>query len=159
MQFDVDTVSEGVANLKVGDQEDLERKIFIGGLSWLTTEEALSQYFENLGMSVESVVIMRDKVANRSRGFGFVTLKNIEDVDKAVRLNHHLDGRKIEAKKSIPKWDMENTSKKNIRRRNSNKFIECRFPKIFRKFRNSLRDPSDDGSRNRTFERVWFCYL
>jgi len=112
MQFDVDTVSEGVANLKVGDQEDLERKIFIGGLSWLTTEEALSQYFENLGMSVESVVIMRDKVANRSRGFGFVTLKNIEDVDKAVRLNHHLDGRKIEAKKSIPKWDMENTSKK-----------------------------------------------
>jgi len=115
MQFDVDTVSEGVANLKVGEPlhpEDLERKIFIGGLSWVTTEEGLSQYFESLGMSVESVVIMRDKIANRSRGFGFVTLRNLEDVDKAVRLNHHLDGRKIEAKKSIPKWDMENTSKK-----------------------------------------------
>jgi len=102
----VDTVSKGVANLKVAEApnfEDLERKIFIGGLSWVTTEEGLSQYFENLGMGVESVVIMRDKVANRSRGFGFVTLKNIEDVDKAVHLNHQLDGRKIEAKKINPK--------------------------------------------------------
>jgi len=114
MQIDLDTVSRGVANLTVTEDtdDDLERKIFVGGLSWLTTEDGLAHYFESLGMSVENVVIMRDKIANRSRGFGFVTLTNVEDVDKAVRLNHHLDGRKIEAKRSIPKWDMDNTSKK-----------------------------------------------
>jgi RNA recognition motif-containing protein len=90
---------------------ETQRKLFIGGLSWQTTEDTLKTYFESLGFGIEKVVIMKDKVTGRSRGFGFITLINIEDVDKVVAAKLHL-GRKIEAKRAIPKRDMENNSRK-----------------------------------------------
>jgi len=91
--------------------DDAQRKLFIGGLSWQTTEESLKEYFESLGFKIEKAIIMKDKVTGRSRGFGFVTLVNIEDIDKVVAAKLHL-GRKIEAKRAIPKREMENNSRK-----------------------------------------------
>jgi len=88
-----------------------QRKLFVGGLSWQTSEDALKEYFESLDIDVEKVIIMRDKVTGRSRGFGFVNVKRIEDVDRAVNTKLHL-GRKIEAKRAIPKKDMDNSSRK-----------------------------------------------
>jgi len=89
------------------------RKLFVGGLSWQTTEDGLQRYLGTLGLEVERVLIMRDKLTGRSRGFGFVIMTKIEMLDKAVSLALQLDGRKIEAKRAIPKRDMgEKTSKK-----------------------------------------------
>jgi len=88
-----------------------QRKLFVGGLSWQTSEDALKEYFESLDIDVEKVIIMRDKVTGRSRGFGFVNVKRIEDVDRAVNTKLHL-GRKIEAKRAIPKREMDNSSRK-----------------------------------------------
>jgi len=88
------------------------RKLFVGGLSWQTTEDGLQRYLESLGMEVERVLIMRDKLSGRSRGFGFVILKQQDMLDKAVNGTLQLDGRKIEAKRAIPKRDMEKSGKK-----------------------------------------------
>jgi len=93
------------------DSIDNSRKLFIGGLSWMTTEDGLRQYFENLGLQVESVVIMRDKTG-RSRGFGFITLASVREIDLAISCNLFLDGRKVEAKKAIPKSDLSIHAKK-----------------------------------------------
>jgi len=88
-----------------------QRKLFVGGLSWQTDEDGLQNYFESLDIPVERVIIMRDKMTGRSRGFGFVTLQRIEDIDRAVNSRLHL-GRKIEAKRAIPKRDMDNNTRK-----------------------------------------------
>jgi len=88
------------------------RKLFVGGLSWQTTEDGLQRYLEGLGIQVERVLIMRDKVSGRSRGFGFVILKHQDMLDKAVNGTLQLDGRKIEAKRAIPKRDMEKSGRK-----------------------------------------------
>jgi len=88
------------------------RKLFVGGLSWQTTEDGLSRYLGALGVEVERALIMRDKLTGRSRGFGFVIVKHQDMLDKAVSTTLQLDGRKIEAKRAIPKRDMEKLSKK-----------------------------------------------
>lgn len=88
------------------------RKLFVGGLSWQTTEDGLSRYLGSLGVEVERALIMRDKLTGRSRGFGFVIVKHQDMLDKAVSTTLQLDGRKIEAKRAIPKRDMEKLSKK-----------------------------------------------
>jgi len=93
------------------NDEEAQRKLFVGGLSWQTTEDGLKNYFESLDIGIDKVIIMRDKVTGRSRGFGFVTLKRMEDTDKAVNTRLHL-GRKIEAKRAIPKRDMDNNTRK-----------------------------------------------
>jgi len=99
-------------NTPTSAESETARKLFVGGLSWQTTEDGVQQYFETLGMQVDRVMIMRDKVTGRSRGFGFVILANVEMLDKAVSTNLHLDGRRIEAKRAIPKREMEKTLKK-----------------------------------------------
>jgi RNA recognition motif-containing protein len=92
-------------------ETETQRKLFIGGLSWQTTEESLKEYFEGLGYQIEKVIIMKDKATGRSRGFGFITLVNLDDVEKVVSAKLFL-GRKIEAKRAIPKQDLDNSSRK-----------------------------------------------
>ncbi|GJD12015.1 Uncharacterized RNA-binding protein [Galdieria sulphuraria] len=77
-------------------------KIFVGGLSWETTEETLQKYFESYGRVLDCV-IMRDKHTGHPRGFGFVTFEKEESADRAATKRHELDGRQVEAKKAVPK--------------------------------------------------------
>jgi len=108
----VDHHSKGEeADSEVESETESQRKLFIGGLSWQTTEDSLKEYFEGLGFRTEKVIIMKDKVTGRSRGFGFITLVNLDDVDKVVAAKLYL-GRKIEAKRAIPKQDLDNSSRK-----------------------------------------------
>jgi len=87
------------------------RKLFVGGLSWQTTEDGLQRYFQGLGLGVERALIMREKISGRSRGFGFVILQQQDMLDKALSLPLQLDGRKIEAKRAISKRDIEKSHK------------------------------------------------
>lgn len=48
-------------------------KLFVGGLAFPTTENDMGDYFGELG-KVENTIVMRDKITNRGRGFGFVLL-------------------------------------------------------------------------------------
>ncbi|KAJ7977089.1 Glycine-rich RNA-binding protein [Quillaja saponaria] len=57
-------------------------KLFVSGLSRITTDEKLKEAFTPFGQLVEAKVIT-DRMSGRSKGFGFVTYKTIEDALKA----------------------------------------------------------------------------
>jgi cold-inducible RNA-binding protein len=71
-------------------------KIFVGSLSWNTTDSDLLAAFEGFGAITESKVIS-DRNTGRSRGFGFVTFEAAEAAEKAIaEMNGTtLDGREI----------------------------------------------------------------
>uniref|UniRef100_A0A182QS26 RRM domain-containing protein n=1 Tax=Anopheles farauti TaxID=69004 RepID=A0A182QS26_9DIPT len=78
-------------------------KLFVGGLSWQTSAEKLSEYFGMFG-NVTDVLIMKDPVTQRSRGFGFITFQEPNSVDKVLQVPiHTLDGKKIDPKHATPK--------------------------------------------------------
>ena len=78
-------------------------KLFVGGLSFDTTDEKLRAYFQHFG-NVATAVVMRDSVLRRSRGFGFVTFFAERSADKALaQPEHHIDGRRVEAKQAVPR--------------------------------------------------------
>jgi len=74
----------------------MSAKIYVGKLSWNTTDETLRDVFGNYGTIVDSIV-MRDRETNRSRGFGFVTYGTAEEADAAINAmnDQELDGRRI----------------------------------------------------------------
>ncbi|KAL7614201.1 hypothetical protein Lser_V15G06452 [Lactuca serriola] len=58
-------------------------KLYVAGLSFYTTEKALSDVFSQFGQVVEATVMM-DKVSSRSKGFGFVTFASELEAEKAI---------------------------------------------------------------------------
>lgn len=60
----------------------MDTKLFVGGLSWNTTEETLKNHFEKVG-KVIAVRILKDKYTGKSRGYGFVEMGS-EDIAKAA---------------------------------------------------------------------------
>ncbi|KAK3547504.1 hypothetical protein QTP86_021483 [Hemibagrus guttatus] len=81
------------------------RKLFIGGLSFETTDDSLRSYFEQWG-TLTDCVVMRDPNSKRSRGFGFVTYSCVEEVDAAMKERpHKVDGRLVEPKRAVSRED------------------------------------------------------
>ena len=77
--------------------------MFVGGLSWQTSEDSMKEYFAQFGPVVEALV-MRDPATKHSRGFGFVTFAQPESVEKVSQAGlHSLDGKKIDPKVAFPK--------------------------------------------------------
>mmetsp|Transcript_17351 Transcript_17351/g.40461 ORF Transcript_17351/g.40461 Transcript_17351/m.40461 type:complete len:491 (+) Transcript_17351:143-1615(+) len=68
-----------------------ELKLFVGGLSQLTTKESLNQYFSRFG-NVDSYVML-DSTTGRSRGFGFVNFTDEASKEAALKSpRHEVDG-------------------------------------------------------------------
>jgi len=81
-----------------------ERKIFIGGLSYDTSNEMLKEFFEQKYGTVDSAEIMRDRATNISRGFGFVIFADYENVDRAVMDSpFECYGTKVDIRRAQPK--------------------------------------------------------
>ncbi len=59
------------------------KKLFVGSLSWGTTDQSLEEAFARFGEVVEAKVIM-DRESGRSRGFGFVTFTDEESAQSAI---------------------------------------------------------------------------
>lgn len=72
-------------------------KLFVGNLSWKTSEDQLKAFFESIGINVVSAKIVIDQMTKKSKGFGFVEIDTAEGVDLAIaKLNgQSLDGREI----------------------------------------------------------------
>uniref|UniRef100_A0A2K5PQH9 Heterogeneous nuclear ribonucleoprotein A3 n=1 Tax=Cebus imitator TaxID=2715852 RepID=A0A2K5PQH9_CEBIM len=83
------------------------RKLFIGGLSFETTDDndSLREHFEKWG-TLTDCVVMRDPQTKCSRGFGFVTYSCVEEVDAAMCARpHKVDGRVVEPKRAVSRED------------------------------------------------------
>ncbi|KAF6200067.1 hypothetical protein GE061_006367 [Apolygus lucorum] len=86
-------------------------KLFVGGLSWQTSSDKLRQYFGMFG-TVTDVLIMKDPITQRSRGFGFITFAEADTVEKVLKVPiHTLDGKKIDPKHATPKNRPKATNK------------------------------------------------
>jgi RNA recognition motif-containing protein len=74
----------------------MSTKLFVGGLSWGTTEDSLRQAFTSFGEITEAKVIT-DRETGRSRGFGFVAFTTEESAKEAIeKMNGAVvDGRQI----------------------------------------------------------------
>ncbi|XP_047639033.1 heterogeneous nuclear ribonucleoprotein A3-like [Phacochoerus africanus] len=87
------------------------RKLFIGGLSFETTDDSLRKHFEKWG-TLTDCVVMRDPQTKCSRGFGFVTYFCVEKVDAAMCARpHKVDGRVLEPKRAVSR---ENSLKSGV---------------------------------------------
>jgi len=88
----------------------MENKLYVGGLSFQTTDEGLKDFFAQAGTvfaqagTVNSAKVIIDKMTGKSRGFGFVEMSSGEEADKAVEMcnGKELDGRTLKVDKARP---------------------------------------------------------
>ena len=73
--------------------------IYIGNLSYSTTEGTLKTLFAEFG-EIESVKVIKDRFSNRSKGYGFIEMPNNSEADQAIKaLNgNRIDGNNIKVK-------------------------------------------------------------
>jgi cold-inducible RNA-binding protein len=81
----------------------MAQKLFIGGLSFSTSNERLREVFAQAG-TVESATVVMDRETGRSRGFGFVEMATAAEADAAVKkLNgQEVDGRMLKVELAKP---------------------------------------------------------
>nr|UYM26424.1 RBM24-1 [Diospyros kaki] len=69
-------------------------KVFVGGLAWETPTDVMRRYFEQFGEILEAVIII-DKTTGKSKGYGFVTFRELESARRACAdPNPVIDGRR-----------------------------------------------------------------
>jgi len=81
----------------------MNRKLFVGNLSFNTEERTLQDLFAQAG-PVASVRVMRDMATGRARGFGFVEMESEDAAQVAIDKfnNTELDGRRIAVNEARP---------------------------------------------------------
>ena len=81
----------------------MAKKLYVGGLSYNTTEATLKDTFAAVG-AVETAVIIMDKMTGRSKGFGFVEMATEEEAKAAIeKINGtELDGRTLTVNEAKP---------------------------------------------------------
>jgi len=81
----------------------MAKKLYVGSLSYNTTEDGLKDFFQQAG-TVESAVVITDKISGRSKGFGFIEMATEDEAAKAIEtLNGaELDGRTISVAEARP---------------------------------------------------------
>ena len=82
----------------------MSNKLFVGNLSFNTTENDLQDAFAAFGTVSETNLLM-DRMTNRPRGFGFVTMASSEEAQKAIEgLNgKDMDGRALTVNVAKPR--------------------------------------------------------
>jgi|SRR6516164_4735903 len=80
------------------------KNIFVGNLSYGTTEDSVRALFEAYG-AVDKVSIITDRDTGRAKGFGFVEMSSNSDADRAIAaLNgKEVDGRALNVNEARPK--------------------------------------------------------
>ena len=80
----------------------MKNKLYVGNLSFDTTDEGLSQAFAQFG-TVKSARVMTDRDTGRSRGFGFVEMGTDEEANEALAMDgRELDGRNLKVNIAKP---------------------------------------------------------
>ena len=84
-------------------------RLYVGNLSYNTTEEGLSDFVQDNGFEVQDCAIVTDRETGRARGFGFVTLKDASELRRAITVLNGgaLDGRKLTINEARPQQRRE----------------------------------------------------
>jgi len=87
-------------------EKKMATKLYIGGLSYNTTEDALKDAFSQAG-TVTSASIIMDKMTGRSRGFGFVEMSSDEEAKNAIDMwnGKEFEGRTLTVNEARPLGD------------------------------------------------------
>ena len=107
--FDLDFLNPFTAELrkflKTGFRRIMSKRIYVGNLSYQTTENDLTTLFEQAGQ-VDSVSIITDRDTGRSKGFAFVEMST-EDADKAIAQFNgtEINGRALNVNEARPRED------------------------------------------------------
>jgi len=82
----------------------MAKKLYVGNLSYSTTEGGLSELFGEVG-EVASVDLITDRMSGRSKGFAFVEMAEYDAAQEAInQLNgKEVDGRSIKVEEARPK--------------------------------------------------------
>jgi RNA recognition motif-containing protein len=90
----------------ISRDEDILMKLYVGNLSFQTSNEDLQQHFSTVG-TVESANVVEDRDTGRSRGFGFVEMASQAEGEAAIaELNgKELNGRELNVNEARPRED------------------------------------------------------
>lgn len=82
-------------------------RLYVGNLSFQTTEDSLRAAFGGDGRQVTEVKIMLDRDTGRSRGFAFVEMATEQDAQNAIQAMNgaDLDGRPLKVNEAQPRQD------------------------------------------------------
>lgn len=72
-------------------------KIFVGRLSYDTTEKTLTELFAAYG-DVASVAVIMDRATNQSKGFAFVEMPDVKSAQNAIK---ELDGKEVDGRQIV----------------------------------------------------------
>ncbi len=81
----------------------MAKKLYVGGLPYSTSEDALKDAFSQAG-AVETATIITDKMSGRSKGFGFVEMSTDEEAQKAIEMwnGKEFEGRTLTVNEARP---------------------------------------------------------
>ncbi|CAF3583735.1 unnamed protein product [Rotaria sp. Silwood1] len=96
-----------------GQKPEDDRKLFVGGLTWDTTQDDLRGYFSSFG-NILDCSIKHDPTTGRSRGFAFLIFDRKDIVDKILSQNEHfVRGRKVDPKPAHRRLAIINNNNNN----------------------------------------------
>lgn len=81
----------------------MAKKLYVGGLSYGTTDASLRDAFSRAG-TVESATVIIDKMSGRSKGFGFVEMTTDAEAEAAILMwnGKELEGRTVTVNEARP---------------------------------------------------------
>ncbi len=81
----------------------MAKKLYVGGIAYATSQDALRDAFAKAGTVVSATIIM-DKMTGRSKGFGFVEMSSDAEADAAISMwnGQELEGRKLTVNEARP---------------------------------------------------------
>lgn len=84
----------------------MAKKLYVGNLSYSTTDDSLRDAFAQAG-TVESATVIMDRMSGRSRGFGFVEMATDEDAAAAIEMfnGKDVEGRELTVNEARPMTD------------------------------------------------------
>lgn len=82
----------------------METKLYVGNLSYNTTENELKDLFGQAGV-VSEVILIKDRNTGRSKGFAFVTMSSQAEVESAIQMlnDQEFEGRPLKVSIARPK--------------------------------------------------------
>ena len=87
----------------------MSKKLYVGGLSYDTTEQGLRDLFARAG-GVDTVNIITDRDSGRSKGFAFVEMTSDKDAEAAIQKYNgtEFDGRRLTVNEAKPQAPRDN---------------------------------------------------